>query len=954
MQDGKVVVLQVDKDGHASPYFPLSFNGASNYAQVVEVMERLNQQLKSEAFGMYMLSAKIQHDMWGVDAPGVTFDAKGVPKGKFDAKFWADFPKNFAAMELQLGSFTNNHSDGSPTAGVMGHERRNEILRMAHGETLDPSDYTSFLAGLAEIQKHRHAITSEHLRELQRYMNAHEKAYTLDDLKALAKTPAIDSLWVREMARTIVDHPELQAALFAHGRISNDKMSALVERVSKVGAAVNHQRENAQDPPPASFNDRFLVPLDDGKGTTYFRADTWDKAVELKGLLLGKKKAELREFFDKLGGPERQMVLLEFEGLALSTDGRDLRDILEKDYSGSQLSDYVVGLLQSQPWEDVHTTSLKAARTPFGISDSSLEILEQTHDYSHTTNLLGKIDPFFDHEVSVDGDLRGEFDKNWSVLKKGVPTLRRMWALDQAAELYKKKTGGFDLTSKAEARLVELTASYGLRESELKNYNWKDREALDAKQTEVGEAYAKLKYLDSILWSMTNTAIENHNAKVHFAANIFKNLAISAAATAATIATLGGTSEIAAASWAQFGASIVMGTGAGVTTAALIETGNQIVSAANGDGFDAGKIGDAAWDSVGTSFSSSLTAAVSLGVMAKASLEAVQVGKVGMTLRMAGANMAAAPIGSLVSAGALVIDGKTEEAMRVISDIPYDTLRAGVSSLVLGGISAKIPMHGGVAAFFNGATGGGEQLIYNFMRGRDWSEGVADSIVGGIVIGHMFEKHGNLDAAASLNKIPAERRPPKLRMPGEGPKIDPSWTFVEANEKTGNVTVEGPKGQRRTVTAGAFMQANEKVFSPPATDVKTAQEARKTAVREALKEAKFSGDEAARERAVALVSGEQAHPVFNGQGMPPVGRPEDIVPTVEAFGKHGAGEPSLARQLLKCPRLGRPCVQQPQGLANMAVTKSREPPARHLRKAVDVSPHDFHEHEFADLGEDRF
>jgi hypothetical protein len=146
VNDERVTIMKLDDKGAPSQYDALAFGPTSSFADVQKALARIERQARSEAVGMYMVNAKIQHDMWGIDAPGVTWNKDGSPKTNFDKTFWASFAQSYVKMEQQLASLTTTHLRKAD-AGPLGHPHRSELFQIAHGSTPTTGDYTTLMAG---------------------------------------------------------------------------------------------------------------------------------------------------------------------------------------------------------------------------------------------------------------------------------------------------------------------------------------------------------------------------------------------------------------------------------------------------------------------------------------------------------------------------------------------------------------------------------------------------------------------------------------------------------------------------------------------------------------------------------------------------------------------------------------------------------------------------------------
>ena len=91
-------------------------------------------------------------------------------------------------------------------------------------------------------------------------------------------------------------------------------------------------------------------------------------------------------------------------------------------------------------------------------------------------------------------------------------------------------------------------------------------------------------------------------------------------------------------------------------------------------------------------------------------------------------------------------------------------------------------------AVVNGSTAGAEQVAWNLIRGKPWAEGLGESIVNGMVVGHIFEKHGNQMAARGAAKAPETLA---LRLPSERANVEPAWTISKVD--IGEGTVDWPE-----------------------------------------------------------------------------------------------------------------------------------------------------------------
>ena len=321
-----------------------------------------------------------------------------------------------------------------------------------------------------------------------------------------------------------------------------------------------------------------------------------------------------------------------------------------------------------------------------------------------------------------------------------------------------------------------------------------------------------------IMRSGSDEATDNAIRKLEVAGSIAKAVTITAVATAVTLGTLGAAAPaaegLAGASWAAVGASVVAGTAAGTATGALLSVSTQYIETGS---VDAKKLGADTRDAAIMSFTTALTAGVSTAAMAKMVAAAANGGRMATVMSspvwravvMSGMNTGLTVAGEGAGIILRATTGDTEGASKAWHELPITAVRSFVDSMLLAGIGGKF--HGVSGRSIDGASQGLLQMAWNKAQGKELSEGLAQSIINGMVMGQVFEtSHAMMELRAAGQS--------KVRGPGEPASAKASWKITGFDETVNRVTLEriGPKGvpERMEVDSSVLVEANAQLKAP--------------------------------------------------------------------------------------------------------------------------------------------
>ena len=734
-----------------------------SFGQVDELTRSFLRDSTVRRVAMLEKTASILHREFGIDVLPV--DAKGEPQlPMLPAKKGSKDPPvlDMNAVDAKLAQ--SLHALAVVTDRDKLRESDFEILAKAavSGPNGPPLDATNpLLQDLTAAHIRLQFVSAEGLRLLGKHADLKDGKLTFAQLKQIS-VDLLVAPTMRETARAMLANPEFAAQMKTPG--VDDGISA---------SAFRRLAAHASESTITGHKGELPVSI--------FYAGAFVDAGRLRGAISAHNLDEAVAVLAKLTQPQRQMLAIAY-GDSLSKD-------MKGAFDGADLGRIAYAVGRLLPLEERMPAELAAiGKDPSSIDRHLVEIESTLRTYE-----------------------RGGFSHS-------VLGLRRKGVFDRDSK--NPETDLRDKVDAVKARRAELqTALQG-----------KDPRTIESARTAAAKALVDCLDYYTQVTTEVGAQVAATDRFLKTSQDIATAVTVTAVATAASVATAGAATPYAGAA-AATAIGVVAATLAGSATASVISALGQKIEKGH---VDLGEVGGAAREGAIMGFAAGVTAGASSLAM-DGVMTAVNATRVGVFLQsgtrlaamsnvalksavMGGASAGGAAVGTAGGAWIRGATGDLDGAETELKGIWGNAIRGGISGALLAPFAGRFAGVRGRA--FDGAVGGLEQYAWNKVLDHEGSEGVAQAIVSGVVIGGITEAHAkNVAAAKQIGLVPIEGQP--VRLPAEhaspaAPSPNPtgSWKIKSVDAETGLVTVEpltpkpGAPAIERKIGAAALLEEN--------------------------------------------------------------------------------------------------------------------------------------------------
>lgn len=756
------------------------------YATTADAISKFNQQALERQVAIFSMSVQMLRTEFGIEVPGVVWEKQGTALVPMPPMSGSPPTLDFAKLDEQMLATHKALAGAVGLAGLEADSLRalSNMTTMKKGDSIDQAGASAFFDAYKKTLETRAFMSASQLSDIKQALG---KVPTLGKLMALASDPT-QPMPVREGARALLNNPELRTAINLPPASSNpDPMSTGID-ITQLDEL--YARAKAIDVEGCVGK----LPLQ------FFYSNAAEDAREFKRILEGdgseyEKLKKMHDLMGHLSRDKRQGLLLEF-GTQFGPE--TLGKKLQSAFNGQELGWAMAVLERSLPSDWAKNIEMHLTWEEAGTRNWPDRDIFPAHLRGKPMLTADVEDWTFGLKMNTARDVMDLYDNKFDKVLYDMHDVQPPSAMRKDYR---------DTIANAQAKWKEYQAVRAT-----------DPTKAAALKKEVADLLAHADDVETFMREGSLKAADRAMEVWSTVSQVSKAVAITAAATAVTIATLGAAAPegigVAGASWAAVGGSVLAGTAAGTTLAFTMSVAEQAITKGGFSEIDWNAVGRDTRDGAGMAFTAALSAGVSVASMAKLANAALTVPRVAVvmnnpllrTTAMAGVNVGTTAVGSMADIGLHYATGDKKGAAARWEELPWSLARAGVGAFLLAPIAGRFT--GATGRVVDGATGFGEQVAVNWLRGKEnIFEGAAEAAVNNMVVSHIFETFQNNQALRTMRSKNAKLEDLTIRLPGEKATVEPSWKITKVDPDSGYLSVTNGK-QTKKLPALKVLEAN--------------------------------------------------------------------------------------------------------------------------------------------------